>query len=54
MGFLIEFYEFWKPCELFCLKPSIFWEICNNKKEKNKENPATENVTIYVYVPSSL
>ena len=22
-----EFYEFYKPCNLFCLKPSIFWEI---------------------------
>ena len=24
----IELYEFSKPCESFCLRPSIFWENC--------------------------
>ena len=27
-GLFIELYEFKKPCEFFCLKPSIFWENC--------------------------
>ena len=27
----IEYYEFYKPCEMFCLKLSIFWEICTHK-----------------------
>ena len=29
---VLELYEFYKPCELFCLKPSIFCEICTQKK----------------------
>ena len=29
MGFVyLELHEFYKPCESFCLEPSIFWENC--------------------------
>ena len=33
----IQFYEFWKPSELFCLKPSIFREIGFKKKNNNNK-----------------
>ena len=35
MGF-IEFYDFKKPCELFCLKPSIFSESKTTTTKQNK------------------
>ena len=31
-----EVCEFKEPCELFCLKPLLFWEICKQDKTKQK------------------
>ena len=36
---ILEFYEFQKPCELFCLKPSIFWAICTRKSNFSGSPP---------------